>query len=419
MNLTYNPLIANPWGTVKKLLFRFFFALCALTLLPVMSRLLWPQLIPWIGKQFYNEEVAYHPSGSGDTLYDYYDVSLKIIIAVLIAIIWSVVDAKRKNYNTLLYWQEVYIRYYLAFFLFVYGTIKIIKLQFSYPSLSALLIPLGNKSPMGLAWTFMGFSDTYTVFSGMCEALAAVFLIYRKTRTLGAVLSFGVMLNVFLMNMSYDIPVKIFSVQLVLLSLFLIILDHQRLINVFILNRPAAPQRSLQPFKKKWANTITQVVKVVAAVAGIGYMTYDNLEGRRLYGDDAPKPPMYGIYEIEDFILNNDTIPQILTDTTRWRYLVIDTHGTAVFKMKASNYDDLSYYMLNTDTIKKEVSLVSYSDSTHVAKFRYQKIDDDKYTFQGTFKGDSLQLNTIRTDEKDLPLMNRGFHWVSEYPYNR
>jgi hypothetical protein len=412
-------LAANPWGMVKKFLFRFFFTLCVVSIVPVLSVLLWPQIITWSGKYFYNEEVISHPTGSGDTLYDYYNVTIKIIFSAVVAIIWSILDRRRKNYNILLYWQEVYIRYYLAFFLLVYGFIKIIKLQFSYPSLSALLIPLGNKSPMGLAWTFMGFSDTYTIFSGICETLAACFLIYRKTRTLGAILSFGVMLNVFLMNMSYDIPVKIFSLQLVLLSLFLIALDSKRLIAVFILNKATVPQKSMTPFKYKGANIATQVLKIVAALGGIGFLTYDSLQNRELYGDAAPKPPMYGIYEVEDFVLSNDTIPPLLTDTIRWRYLVIDKFGANIFKMKTSGFDDLDYYIAKTDTLKTEISLLKYSDSTKVSTLRYRKSKDGKYLFEGTFNNNSMKINTIRKDEKDFLLMNRGFHWVTEYPYNR
>jgi hypothetical protein len=419
MNQQVTSLIASPWSMVKKFLFRFFFSLCAITIVPILSSLLWPYLITWAGRQFYNEEVTAHPSGSGDTLYDYYNILLKIIIAVIIAVVWSILDRKRKNYNTLLYWQEVYIRYYLAFFLLVYGSMKIIKLQFGHPSLSALLIPLGNKSPMGLAWTFMGYSDTYTIFSGVCEALAAAFLIYRKTRTLGAILSFGVMLNVFLMNMSYDIPVKIFSLQLVLLSLFLITLDYKRLVGFFILNQSVAPQKCHPPFKIKWANTVTQVVKVVAALGGIGFMTYQNLESQELYGDAAPRPPMYGIYEVENFIRNNDTIAPMLTDTTRWRYMVLERESANIFKMKTSAYDDLDYYIFKTDTLKREISLLNYEDSTQVGKLRYRKLGKNGYNFEGIFNNDSLKLTTTRTDEKDFLLMNRGFHWVSEYPYNR
>jgi len=418
MNQT-NTIAPKPWSLAKKLIFRFFIVLCAVSIFPFLSDIFWPQLITWSGSYFFNESVTHHPSGSGDTLYDFYGITLKIIVAFIISSIWSILDRKRNSYNTLLYWQEVYIRYYLAFFLLVYGLMKIIKLQFGQPGLSALLIPLGQKSPMGLAWTFIGFSDTYTIFSGFCEIMAAGFLIYRKTRTLGALISFAVMLNVFLMNMSYDIPVKLFSLQLVVLSLFLVALDYKRLIGVFILNKAAEPQKSINPFEQRWANITTQAIKGVAIVAGLGFTVFNNLQSRSLYGDAAPKTTLHGIYEVEEFIINNDTLAPVLTDTLRWRYLVIESKSANIFKMKTSSYDDLDYFKITTDTVKHEIVLSNYSDSTEVAKLRYSKTDKDQYLFKGTFKNDSLKLHTKRTDEKDYPLMNRGFHWVNEYPYNR
>ena len=419
MNQT-NTLTPRKWSFIKKFLFRFFFALCVISIFPILSGLGWMQLIKWTGSYFFNEEVTPHPSGSGDTLYDFYEVTLKLIVAFIAAIIWTAIDRKRYGYNRLLYWQEVYIRYYLGYFLVVYGLMKVIKLQFGQPALSSLLIPLGDKSPMGLAWTFIGFSDTYTIFSGLCEVVAGCLLFYRKTRTLGALISFGVMLNVFLMNMSYDIPVKLFSFRLVVLSAFIIGLDYKRLLNVFILNKPVLPQLSRSPFLDKRANITVLSIKCLALLAGFGYMLYNNIQSRSLYGDVAPKPPMYGIYEAEDFILNNDTLVPSLKDTIRWRYLVFEKGEVAnIFNMNSTDYDGLKYYKSITDTIKKEVVFVSYRDSSEIGKFRYFKNSEIHYTFKGTFKGDSIKINTIRKDEKDFLLMNRGFNWVNEYPYNR
>src|SRR5690606_30104752 len=215
--------------------------------------------------------------------------------------------------------------------------------QFTYPSLTSLLLPLGNKSPMGLAWTFMGLSDTYTIFSGVCEVAGGLLLMYRKTRTLGAIVCFGVMLNVFLMNMSYDIPVKLFSFQLMLLAVFLIGLDYKRLVNVFILNKQVYAQLNRNPFKPAWANITTQILKGVAVVTACGLMIYNGLESQAQYGDAVPKPPMYGIYEVENFILNNDTVHPMLKDTVRWRYLVFEKgKWVSIFNMKANNYHDIT-----------------------------------------------------------------------------
>ncbi|MHA3789092.1 hypothetical protein ACX0HA_12830 [Flavobacterium hauense] len=419
MNQTDNS--SHPgWGFLKKFLFRFFFALCVISIFPIVSGLLWPQIIEWTSNYFYNEAVTSHPSGSGDTLYDFYEVTIKFIIAAVAALVWTIIDRRRSSYNTLLYWQEVYIRYYLGYFLLVYGLMKVIKLQFGEPLLSALLIPLGQKSPMGLAWTFIGFSDTYTIFSGLCEVVAAGLLFYRKTRTLGALLCFGVMFNVFLMNMSYDIPVKLFSLKLVILAGFLIGLDYKRLLNVFILNKNVEPQQSRSPFDDKTANLAVLIIKCLALLGGFGFMLFTNLQSYSLYGDSAPKPPMYGIYEIEEFILNKDTIAPMINDTIRWRYLVIEKDDKAnIFTMQSAHYDDLQFFIPRADTLKKELLLLNYQDSTQVAKLRYHKTDGKHYTFNGVFKGDTINLRTIRKDENDFPLMSNKFKWINEYPYNR
>ncbi|RZJ61292.1 MAG: hypothetical protein EOO45_23475, partial [Flavobacterium sp.] len=63
--------VIKKWSLPKLLLFRFFFAFCVIMLVPIISGLLWPQLIEWTGPFFFGKEVTYHPSGSGDTLNDY------------------------------------------------------------------------------------------------------------------------------------------------------------------------------------------------------------------------------------------------------------------------------------------------------------------------------------------------------------
>ena len=414
-----NTLTATPWNGFTKFLFQFFFAFCAFSILPVIGNILFTMTNNVIGPLL-GIEVSHHPSGSGDTLYDYYKLAFTFILALIVALLWTLIDRKSKEYKLMLYWQEAYIRYYLGAFMLVYGFSKVIKTQFVYPSLSQLLFPLGNKSPMVLAWTFMGYSDTYSIFSGLCEVAGGLLLMYRKTRTLGAVVCFGVMLNVFLMNMSYDIPVKLFSFELLLLSAFLIGLDYKRLVNVFILNKPVSAQLNRNPFKPKWANLTTQALKAIAIITVVTFMVYNGLESQAQYGDTAPKPSMYGIYEVEEFVINNDTIPPVLTDTVRWRYFVIDKRNSAnVFKMKTSGYHNLIYYRSEADTINKEISFFSYNDSTEVAKLNYIKTDSTHYTFEGIYKNDTIKLNTLRTDENDYLLMNRGFHWINEYPYNR
>jgi len=112
------------------------------------------------------------------------------------------------------------------------------------------------------------------------------------------------------------------------------VISIQRLINIFILNRAVEPQKCSDPFRKKWANTTTQIVKGVAIIAGLAFTLNNNIESMALYGDNAPKSAMYGIYEVDKFIKNKDTIAPMLTDTIRWRYLILDREYANIFSMK-------------------------------------------------------------------------------------
>jgi len=179
------------------------------------------------------------PSGSGDTTYNYVQIFVWVIISFLFAVTWVLLDRKHTSYRRLAYWLRIFMRYYLGYTLLVYGFVKIIKLQFPSPGLVRLVQPYGDSSPMGLAWTFVGFSNGYNMYIGGAEVLAGSLLFFKRTTLLGSLLSMTVMMNVAAMNFAYDIPVKLFSLNLVLFSVYLAAFDWQRIRNVFFLNRPA------------------------------------------------------------------------------------------------------------------------------------------------------------------------------------
>ncbi|MDQ6758242.1 MAG: DoxX family protein, partial [Acidobacteriota bacterium] len=139
---------------------------------------------------------VYHPTGSGDTTLDYIQVFCFIVVAAIGALVWSVLDRRRRHYRTLYAWLRLLVRFTLAFTLLDYGFAKIFPLQFGPPMLGRLTQSYGESSPMGLLWTFMGASAAYTKFTGLAEAGAGFLLLFRRTTVLGALASAAVMLNV-------------------------------------------------------------------------------------------------------------------------------------------------------------------------------------------------------------------------------
>ena len=107
--------------------------------------------------------------------------------------------------------------------------------QFIFPTFGRLVEPLGEFSPMGLLWNFMGYSTPYIIFSGLAEVTGATLLLFRRTATLGAMASAAVLLNIVMLNFCYDVPVKLYSLNLLLMAIFLMAPDLPRLANLLVL----------------------------------------------------------------------------------------------------------------------------------------------------------------------------------------
>ncbi|NER13116.1 hypothetical protein GWK08_06675 [Leptobacterium flavescens] len=385
----------------------------------------WNKLVPWFGNTILGieGEISMNGRGSGDTTADYIQVLIMILISLLAALIWTILDRKRPSYNKLMKWGVIYVRYVLAYFMFVYGFVKVIKLQFSSPTLFRLLEPLGDFSPMGLAWTYMGYSDTYTFFAGACEVLAGLLLLFRRTQILGGLVAMGTMFNIFMMNMSYDIPVKLLSFHLFAFSVLIVCTDYKRLLNVFLLNKATEARKEEKLFKKARNNKIALGVKVLF----VGYILFSlissDIESMYQYGTKAPKPALYGIYDVEEFIINKDTLPPLMTDTIRWRKVVLNYEGSISIKKMDDSKRRYYGYRLSLDTTKHKMKLTSYRDSTDIIDLNYRKTDSINYVLNGIMSNssgiDTLEIRMKRFDEKQFRLLSRGFNWINETPYNR
>jgi uncharacterized membrane protein YphA (DoxX/SURF4 family) len=170
-------------------------------------------------------------TGSADTLYRYATYLNYVLIALLATVIWTLVDRRRPNYSRLDQWLRAWVRFDLATIILGYGFAKVIPTQFGAPSLQAYAQPLGEFSPMGLLWAFMGSSTAYGLFSGLVEVVGGLCLLFRRTATLGALLLIGVMTNVTMLNFAYDVPVKIFSINLLLMAAYIAAPDARRLLD--------------------------------------------------------------------------------------------------------------------------------------------------------------------------------------------
>jgi hypothetical protein len=420
-------LASSEWGPAKKIAFRFFFIFFTLFIiienngaypgwqyLMMYPTELMHALVPWIGKHVLNlsYDITVFTNGSGDTTYDWVIVLTITVMALTGAMVWSVFDRSRPNYDTMYYWLTVGIRYYVALTLINYGMIKVIQLQFPPPSLDRLTQTYGESSPMGLAWTFLGFSRGYNLFMGLAE-ISAVLLLFRRTMTIGCIITLMTTANVMAVNYFFDVPVKIVSTALVSMTLFLLMRDADRLFNFFFTGRATAlPEIKTPELTPSWIRPAGLVVKSVL----IGYVLIfgfiQKLSWQKAYGDRTPKPELHGIYDVETFVKNNDTIPASTTDGTRWKQFIVEQQGSA----RSNNiFDGASYYTTELDATSRRLTLRVNDDVLY--SLHYDIPEAGRLLFRGIGRGDSVLIGMVRKEVARSELLDRGFHWVNEYPY--
>jgi hypothetical protein len=374
-------------------------------------------LIPGFAKNILHlkNQITVFSNGSGDTTYDYVVAFFYFILSLIGAGIWYFLAHKKTNHAKLYSYLLTGLRYSAGIILLNYGFAKIVQTQFPSPYLARYVQPYGESSPMGLAWTFMGQSTAYNFFTGFCEALGGFLLLFRRTQTFGSLFSMTVVTVIFMMNMCFDVPVKLFSLHLLLFTILIALNDRKRLVNFFFLHKPTE-KGTTKPFYAGFKKTkMLIVLKWIIIFYSLYYDLETNIDGYKNYGMGKLKPPLYGIYNAEYKIVNNDTIPLLYKDTLNWKHIIVSWDGYA--RMYLLN-DSTRSYNFKVDTMKKTVEFYPTIDTTVKNNFSYT-VDGDLLALRGRMKGDSVQMFFSRYDENKFLLKNRGFHWINEYPFNR
>jgi hypothetical protein len=370
-------------------------------------------ICPWIAIHVFHlsgTPTTYFPTGSGDTTLAWIENGFFVFTALVATLIWSILDRKRLDYRTAHNWLRLLVRYTLAFTLFSYGFAKVAPLQFQPPRFQKLVEPYGDFSLMGVLWSFMGASLPYTILAGCAEVLGGLLLLFRRTTTLGALISFGVLANVVALNYCYDVPVKLYSTNLLLMCIFLAATDLRRLINVLMLNRMAAPA---DPMAVRFERRGLRIAATVCWVLLVSWVLTAEVIGARLgylqFYVNTKHPDVYGLYDVEAFRLNGIPLENAW-DPARWRKAWFVDLGLGVRTMT----DQVTIFPGKFNPVKRVLAM-----DDGVGSITWNVPDSDHVTMEGRIAGNSIYARLRKIDTSKLLLNSRGFHWINETPYNR
>lgn len=138
--------------------------------------------------------------------------STSLILALFSGGLTIISSQKGKQYLSVFQnWLFFALLLFLSYFLIRYGMDKLFGVQFYSPASNTLHTPTGQLGKDILFWTSMGTSTFYNAFMAMAEISAGVLILFNRTRLLGLLVGAGILLNIFAINIGFDITVKYVS----------------------------------------------------------------------------------------------------------------------------------------------------------------------------------------------------------------
>jgi hypothetical protein len=166
------------------------------------------------------------------------------------------------------------------------------------------------------------------------------------------------------------------------------------------------------------ARVATKAIFIVAVLAGQTFAIWT-----RAHGDaELAAVPLQGAYEVDSLIRDGVEVPPLLTDATRTRYFILRAFDDNRFVQFRAISGERKFYNARIDAEKKTITLEGPpkgEEKPPSFTLHYAETDDNKVTFEGMFEGANIQMALHKLQADNFLLMNRGFHWVSEVPFNR
>jgi len=317
-----------------------------------------------------------------------------VLVALAIAAVWSLAS-RRREYRRPYGWFRIALRYYVAIIMLVYGGFKVIESQFPPLTIDQLVQPLGNLAPMGLLWSFMGYSAVYASFTGLGETIGALLLFFRRTTTAGALILVAVLSNVALLNYTFDVPVKQLSSNLLLAAMVLALPDLRRLLDVFVLNRPTEPV-DLTFDIPRWLCRVRRFLKpVVIVVATSGPLVFSFFVHRRMH----ERPALFGFYEVAEFVRDGTPVAPILAEPERWRSVVFGRPGAVSIRFMS---DRIRVLDATVDTVAHRLTLSPRDNSRISGVLAYEQLPDSGLRILGKLVAYSVDVTLRRIDERTV-----------------
>lgn len=312
---------------------------------------------------------------------DYSSDSWSMLILIIILLVTSatfILMIKKRWTKRFFVITEYVCVIYISVILLKYGIDKIFRTQFPEPESNILFTRFVNLDKDILFWSTIGTSKMYNIITGSIEIFSGIFLLFKRSQFLGLLIAIVCFSQILIINISFDISVKFFSVILILMNVFLIRKNGWELI-LKIISLPKKTfldQNSILPYK-----TFLKILVLGIVLIKIG-MPYFNKE------EDENSVQLKGVYEVT-------------SHESPYRYLFFHKDQYLIFMEKSSEKMTAFHYDIS---FNKQMILKDYHHNIY--KSELVKKEDNTIVF--SFKNQIIEAKAINV--KKMNALQDRFH---------
>lgn len=362
-----------------------------------------PGPLYWLDKHFYHFGVvpfSDHNAFILDSPLKWAMTATIFWVSLISCMVWGVLDRQKANYHRLNYWFRVYLAYYLFINMVFYALFKITVAQMPFPNAGELLKPLGDYSRVFLLFNFMGASPGYSIFTGMCEFLAAALLLSGRTRVLGALLMLAILVNILSLDIFYNVMQRLLVINLLTITIYLLSPFFTRLAGFFIFQRQESLTEETYQFHSPWKKYLLPALLVVPVWVSVSTV----LRGLNVARSDQFRKQQKA-YQVVTFVSDGDTIPPLVTAQLRIQKVIFTATYAHTYVLLYSMSGVPTQFDYVKDTLKSTISFPG-------AQLAYKKLPGDTLRLDGQLQQHrvNMLLSPIRLDT--LPLVKEKIRWV-------
>lgn len=416
------------WSPVTRIAFRFFFLYFFLLfvsggaagLIPYSlvrrSYALCLPLLQWLAGHVLglDQKPTLEEAGINNMAFGWVLFLCYLALTAVATVLWSVLDRKRAHYERLYSWLRFVLRFLLAPSMIQYGAIKVIPAQMTSPLPAGILgFRIGDLFPNHLLWWTVGASSPFETFIGLAELVGGVLLLLPRTTLLGALIAAGNMAVVFMLNMCYDVPVKLMSLHFLVMALLLIAPDVPRLAGVFFFDRRVEPSRVAPLFARKWLDRAPHAALFLFGLWSIHVSFH---QAASTYAQHhPPRPPLYGFWSVEELAVDGKLVPMAAVPD-RWRWVQVFKSGSLSVQLQDGSWER---YRLDLDRERQSLRLWKTKPGSKgavapnvqrgpQAELSFRRPDPDLLLLEGVLDGRPVRARLRKA------LLSRGsFHWIA------